>query len=273
MKVFAFGNNKGGITKTTSTVNLAYGLARRGYRTAVVDADAQCNSTYTLLGIDAIDYDDAVAELDTRPATLFDVIIGVNGDQRHRRNLADVIVPVPQQEGLYLAKGSVQLANADILLAASKGREKILHRALQPLADQFDVVLIDTPPTLGMMPVNAFVAARDGIIIPITPQSYSVLGIRTLEEALQQLRDEVELSIPIFGVVAAKVQRTKNATDRMKQVRGYFGELLFKTTIPINEKVEEASDMQVPLFTYAAKSTGAVAYAALVDEFVARAGL
>src|SRR6266480_6699334 len=132
--IFTLANNKGGVTKTTTTVNLAYGLARAGRRVLVLDTDAQSNSTYSLLG--KLQQED----------TLFDVLI--NGSR-----LADIIVST-KQEGLYLAPSSIDLSAADLLMASAPGRERKLKRALSQVKD-FDYILIDTPPNLGVLTVNA----------------------------------------------------------------------------------------------------------------------
>jgi chromosome partitioning protein len=317
-RIYVICNNKGGVKKTTNVAQLGYIFSERGYKVLVVSADPQCNIDYSLLGYieDEEELDDETLqklqeefdefegeyqtdeeepensdEDDDETAvlpgegvpTLYDVIIGINGDQKKKRHIREVIVPVPQQENLYLAKGSIALSDMDINLSATKGREKILKRALDAIQDEFDIILIDTPPTLGLAPVNAFVAAgsqknipgsrTNGVIIAISPQVYSVLGIRTLISAFVQMRSELEIPLPIFGVICADVKRTKNAKKRMKQVRSFFGKAVFQTTIPQNEKVEEAADTQLPLGKYAPNSPGAKAYAALADEFLTRAGL
>src|SRR5260221_1243230 len=145
MRIFAFCNNKGGVTKTTTTINLGYGLARAGRRVLVVDTDAQCNTTYSLLG--SMEQED----------TLFDVLI--NGSK-----MEDIIAPT-QQENLFLAPSSINLSAADIVMASMPGRERKLARALA-LVKNFDYVLVDTPPNLGVLTVNAFIACTD-VIIPV----------------------------------------------------------------------------------------------------------
>lgn len=315
--IYVTSNNKGGTKKTTDTIQLGYIFAERGYKTLLVSMDPQCNIDYSLLGYiedeEELDdetlqelqkefdefegeyqidegndeSDDGTDEVSSYPGegvpTLYDVIIGINGDQKKKRHIREVIVPIPQQENLYLAKGSIALSDMDINLSATNGREKILKRALDAIQDEFDIILIDTPPTLGLAPVNAFVAAgsqknipgsrTNGVVIAISPQVYSVLGIRTLIGAFIQLRSALEIPLPIFGVICADVRRTKNAKKRMEQVRSFFGKAVFQTTIPQNEKVEEAADTQLPLGKYAPNSPGAKAYAALADEFLIRAGL
>src|SRR5260370_5287304 len=159
MKCYVMSNNKGGVTKTTTTVNLAYGIARKGYRTIVIDTDAQCNTTYSFTG-----------RMDQEP-TLFDVLI-------QGAKLADIIIPT-QQENLFLAPSSINLSAADLLMASAPGRERKLARALSPISN-YDYVLIDTPPNLGVLTVNAFIACTS-VIIPIALTTYALIGISILE--------------------------------------------------------------------------------------------
>ena len=248
-RIFALCNNKGGVTKTTTTVNLGYGLARAGKRVLVIDTDAQSNSTYSLLGT-----------LD-QEVTLFDVLI--NGAR-----ISDAIVP-SSQDGLYLVPSSINLSAADLLMASAAGRELKLTRALKQVSD-FDYVLIDTPPNLGVLTVNAFMACTD-VIIPIALTTYALIGISILETTMQELRENLDVPLPIFGVVANLDDHTRLSTDVLSAVREHFGELLFDSVIPRNIKVEEAHNQIACLFDYAPTSTGAVAYTKLVKEVIERA--
>lgn len=249
-RVLAFCNNKGGVTKTTTTVNLAYGLARVGRRVLVIDTDAQSNSTYSLLG--RLDSD----------STLFDVLL--NGVR-----LADIIVGT-KQERLYLAPSSIDLSAADLLMASAPGRELKLKRVLAPVAREFDYVLIDTPPNLGVLTVNAFIACTD-VVIPIALTTYALIGISILEKTMQELRDNLDVTLPIFGVVANLDDHTRMSADVLAAVREHFGKLLFQTVIPRNIKVEEAHNQIASIYEYAPTSTGARAYEALVQEVISRA--
>jgi len=237
------------VTKTTTTVNLGYGLARAGKRVLVIDTDAQSNSTYSLLGT-----------LD-QEVTLFDVLI--NGAR-----ISDAIVP-SSQDGLYLVPSSINLSAADLLMASAAGRELKLTRALKQVSD-FDYVLIDTPPNLGVLTVNAFMACTD-VIIPIALTTYALIGISILETTMQELRENLDVPLPIFGVVANLDDHTRLSTDVLSAVREHFGELLFDSVIPRNIKVEEAHNQIACLFDYAPTSTGAVAYTKLVKEVIERA--
>lgn len=250
MRVFCCANNKGGVTKTTTTVNLAYGLARAGRRVLVVDTDAQSNTTYTLLG-----------QL-PQENTLFDVLF-------NQARMADIITGT-RQERLYLAPSSIDLSAADMLMASATGRERKLKRALAGVSGEFDYVLIDTPPNLGIITINAFVACTD-VIIPIALTTYALIGINTLERTMQEIRDNLELPLSIFGVVANLDDHTRMSADVLAAVREHFGSLVFHTVIPRNIKVEEAHNQIAILYDYAPASTGAQAYAQLVSEVIHRA--
>jgi chromosome partitioning protein len=250
MRCFALCNNKGGVTKTTTTVNLAYGLAQAGRRVLVIDTDAQSNSTYSLLG-----------QL-TQENTLFDVLF-------NNARLADIIIGT-KQERLYVAPSSIDLSAADLLMANATGRERKLKRALAPIAEEFDYVLIDTPPNLGIITINAFIACTD-VIIPIALTTYALIGITILERTMAELRENLDVSLPVFGVVANLDDHTRMSADVLAAVREHFRGLVFQTVIPRNIKVEEAHNRMTNLFQYAPDSTGAKAYTQLISEVIHRA--
>lgn len=251
MRIFTLANNKGGVTKTTTTVNLAYGLARAGQRVLVVDTDAQSNSTYSLLGSLVEDN------------TLFDVL--VNGTR-----LADTVVETKQQ-GLHLVPSSINLSAADLIIGQMPGREQRLKRALAPVVPHYNFILIDTPPNLGVLTVNAFVACTD-VIIPIALTTYALIGIAILEKTMQELRDNLDnVTLPIFGVVANLDDHTRMSADVLAAVKEHFDDLVFQTVVPRNIKVEEAHNQIASIFEYAPTSTGAKAYEQLVQEVLTRA--
>jgi len=234
--------------KTTTTVNLGYGLARAGKRVLIVDTDAQSNSTYSLLG-----------SLD-QELTLFDVLI--NGAK-----MPDVILPT-RQDGLFVVPGSINLSAADLLMASAPGRERKLARALKQV-DTFDYVLIDTPPNLGVLTVNSFIACTD-VIIPIALTTYALIGISILETTMQELRENLDVTLPVLGVVANLDDHTRLSSDVLSAVREHFGDLVFDAVVPRNIKVEEAHNQIACLFDYAPGSTGAQAYSKLVKEVLQR---
>jgi chromosome partitioning protein len=241
-------NNKGGITKTTSTINVGYGIARKGYRTLIVDVDAQCNTTYSLTG--KMDHEN----------TLFDILI-------QGASAGDTIIHT-QQENLDLIPSSINLSAADLLMASAPGREKKLARALAQL-DGYDFILIDTPPNLGVLTVNAFIASTD-VIIPIALTTYALIGISILESTMQELRDNLDVTLPILGVIANLDDHTRISKDVLEAVRQHFGDLVFNSIIPRNIKVEEAHNQIACLYDYAPQSTGARAYTELVEEVLSR---
>lgn len=254
-RIFCLCNVKGGVTKSTSTVNIGYGLAYSGYKVLILDMDPQCNATYTLTG--------SLDEKSDGENTLYEVLI-----PKETRDIHEVIVPT-QHPNLFLAPGSIWLSSADIELAGRTNREKMLQKTLRTLHD-YDFILIDTQPSLGLLTVNSMIAATD-LIIPISLTIYGLLGIRLLMVSVNDLRKNMELPMPIFGVIPCLGDNTRNSKDRLNQVKEYFGEKVFETVIPRNVKVEESNDQSVSLFDYAPESTGAQAYAQLVKEILARA--
>lgn len=250
--IFCLTNIKGGVTKSTSTVNLGYELARQGYKTLVIDMDPQCNSTYTLTG-----------RLDEETAgTLYEVLIADKPV-----NIMDIIEET-KQANLFLAPGSIWLSSADITLANRTNREKVLAKALRSLKG-FDFVLIDTQPSLGLLTVNSMVACTS-LIIPVALTIYGLIGIRLLNMSVEALRDNMEQEIPVLGVIATLDDHTKNSAKRLDQVKEFFGNKVFSTVIPRNVRVEEANDQSVPLYEYAPGSTGAKAYEQLAKEVLDR---
>lgn len=251
MRILCLANNKGGVTKTTTTIQLGYGLARAGYRVLIIDADAQGNSTYSVLGRQETE------------RTLFDVLMG-------QATLLEVMRST-EQAGLYIVPSSIALSAADLLLAAATGRELRIARALSAITTQFDFILIDTPPTLGVMTVNALVACTD-VIIPVALTTYALLGIQILEETMQELRENMNIALPVLGVVANLDDHTRMSQEILAAVREHFGDLVFDSVIPRNIKVEEAQNQAQSIYAYDPKSTGAKAYEGLLAELLTRLG-
>ena len=250
MHILTLANNKGGVTKTTSTINLAYGLARAKYRVLVVDFDAQSNSTYSLLG--RLDSENTLADVLFNNARLADVIVGT------------------KQPGLYLVPSSIDMSAADLIMASAPGRELKLKRALAHVVNQFDYILIDTPPNLGVLTVNAFIACTS-VIIPVALTTYALIGISILERTMQELRDNLDVALPIFGVIGTLNDHTRMSSEVLSAVREHYGKLVFDTVIPRNIKVEEAHNQIASIYDYAPTSTGAQAYARLTEEVIQRA--
>jgi chromosome partitioning protein len=249
-KTYVFTNIKGGVTKTTTTVNIGHGLAQTGRRTLIIDADHQCNTTFALLG----------KMQEEREGTFFDVMM-------KRRPVREVIQHTPH-ENLDIVQGSMWLSNANTQLAGQYGRENILRNALDGVTD-YHYILIDTPPNSELITVNSWVAS-DGLVITMTPSLFAMTGIRILEIHLEEIRKQTRKPYPIFGVVISLNDHTTKSATRISQIREYFGEQVFDTVIPKNVKVEMATDEAIPIYDYAPESTGASAYAELVNQFIHR---
>jgi chromosome partitioning protein len=245
-RIITVTNNKGGVGKTTTTVNLAAGLAALGQRVLVIDADPQANATFALYGAPAPDQ------------TLYQALVL----KSHR--LSEMIVP-SRTAGVDLVPSNIGLSAADIVLAGVAGREKMLARLLRPVSG-YDYILLDTPPSLGLMTVNALTAAQE-VIIPVGVGTFALLGIKLLEETIAELKENLELEeLRILGAVATLFDRTRVAVDTVEALKEHFGARLFATVIPKNKDVEEANSRSISVLAYAPQSKGAQAYQAFTRE-------
>lgn len=249
-RIITITNNKGGVGKTTTVVNLAAGLARQSRRVLVVDADPQANTTFALLGPIA-------------PAvTLYDVLVANS-------------VPMPRAvtpthaRGVDLVPSHINLSAADITLAGVPGREWLLSRRLKLVSD-YDYILIDTPPSLGVLTVNSLTTAPE-VIIPVSTGIFALMGIGLLEDTIAQLRENLDLpNLRITGAVATLFDRTRVAKDTIEALADHFGDRMFQTVIPKNKDIEEAHSRSQSIFDYAPESHGGQAYWALTKEVIAR---
>jgi chromosome partitioning protein len=247
----ACANQKGGVGKTTTVVNLATALALTGQRVLVVDLDPQGNAT-SGFGIDR-------SRLD---GTLYDVLV----DDRD----VDSVIIATAVEGCAIAPASVALAGAEIELASAPQRERRLTRALQGVTDRFDYVLVDCPPSLGLLTVNALTAATS-VLIPTQCEYYALEGLSQLIATLNLVRDNLNPTLAIKGVVLTMFDaRTNLSSDVASEVRGHFGHAVFDTMIPRSVRLSEAPSFGLPIALYRADSRGAEAYAALAAELLRR---
>jgi chromosome partitioning protein len=249
MNIFCIANNKGGVAKTTSAVNLSYALANNDYKTLLVDIDPQCNSTYSLLG-----------NLD-QSKTLFDVLLD-------NFSLEQTIIQT-KHKNLSVVPCSINLSAADLMLASAHGRERKLERAIRPIKDSYDFIIIDTPPHLGVLTINALIACTD-VLIPFSLTTYSLIGVGILEKTMQELRDNLDVKLPILGVFACMDDHTNINKNVLHAIKDMFKEKVFTTVIPRNVALEEAHNQTTSIFDYQPESKGARAYEDLTREILER---
>jgi chromosome partitioning protein len=252
-QVIACANQKGGVGKTTTVVNLASYLAMAGERVLVLDLDPQGNAT-SGLGLDRTSLD----------RSIYDAVI----DDVHLRDLV-MRGPVP---GLDVVPSSIALAGAEIELAPLEQRERRLSRLIRTIADDYDYILIDSPPSLGLLTVNALTAA-DSVLIPIQCEYYALEGLTQLISTINLVRDHLNPALAIHGVVLTMYDaRTNLSADVAREVRRHLDGAVYDTVIPRSVRLSEAPSHGLPIPLYRPDSRGAEAYATLAGEVRARDG-
>lgn len=248
--VYTMANQKGGVGKTTTAINVGSYLAEAGKRVLLVDIDPQANATSSL-GIDKNRVRGGTYEalLEISPASS-------NVLQNPRLKLS--ILPA-----------SPALAGAEIELVDIQERENRLKRALDPLVDQYDYILIDCPPSLGLLTLNGLIAARNGVIIPVQCEYLALEGIGQLMITLNHIRSRIYPGLRIRGVILTMFDsRTNLSNDVVAEVRKFFPNQVFTSVIPRSVRLAEAPSYGVPISIYDRRSSGAAAYQALVDEIL-----
>ncbi len=253
-RVIAVANQKGGVGKTTTTINVAAGLAELGYRVLVVDLDPQGNAS-TGLGVDIAD----------RERTSYDLLL-------EHAALAELVRPA-SVPNVWICPANSDLASADIELVANEKRSFLLYDALRgPLSQAlgFDFMLIDCPPSLSLLTVNALVSAHS-VLVPLQSEFFALEGLSQLMLTIRDVRHTANPDLRIEGIVVTMTDSRNRLSQQVEaDVRSTLGELVFATTIPRNVRVSEAPSFALPVLAYDSASKGAEAYRKLVIEIVAR---
>lgn len=249
-RVIALANQKGGVGKTTTSVNLAASLADMGQKVLLIDMDAQGNAT-SGIGVDKGEINQDIYDVLVNEVELDEVIL------KTTRPTLDVV------------PATIRLSGAEIELASQFAREKRLADALVLSRDDYDFILLDCPPSLGLLTINAFTTC-DSILIPVQSEYYALEGLNQLVNTIKLVKKHYNPALKIEGVLMTMLDaRTNLGNQVVSEVKNYFGERVYETVIPRNIKLSEAPSYGMPIADYDSKSKGALAYSALAREVLA----
>ncbi len=250
--ILAITNQKGGVGKTTTAINLAAALASKGLRTLLVDLDPQANSSMSFLDVHGLE------------GTIYDVLTEPN------REIQDIVRPADRIPNLMLAPSAISLAKIEAKLIGEIDGHYRLKDKLQKVQDQYEYMIIDTPPTLGIITVNALVAATH-VLVPIQASYFALEGTDDLLETIDKIKQRANPELQILGaLITLYDKRTLLAKDIHEQIQRVFGLKVFETVITKSVRLEESPAYRESIFTFAPKSTGAYEYYRLSEEVLSR---
>lgn len=251
--IITIANQKGGVGKTTTAINLSAGFARKGLKTLLVDVDAQSNSTSAFFDTSQIDKNIFYVFSDEK----FDISEAIK--ETHINNL-------------FAIPSTIHLAKVERMLAAEIDAPLKLKKALQSIKELFEFIIIDSPPSLGLLTVNALVSS-DYAIIPITPSPWALEGVQDFLDTFKAVKETFNDNIRILGVLVTMFDsRTLLAKEALDKIKGLFGELIFSELITRSVRLEESPAFKEDIFSFAPDSKSAKLYERFVEEVLARAG-
>ena len=252
-KIIAFANQKGGVGKSTSAINIAAGIALKGKKVLLVDCDPQGNTTSGV----------GINKKNMKNST-YDVLIS-------RRDAASAVIKT-EFENLYIMPSNISLAGAEFELVDTENREQRLKRALSTVQTEYDMIIIDCPPSLGLITVNALVASS-GIIVPMLCEYFSLEGLAQLLMTVKEIKRRYNPSLELTGILITMYNGRLNLSHEVAaELKKYYADKLFKTVIPRSVKVSEAPGFGEPIQYYEKHGKGAEAYNDVCDEILKRTG-
>ncbi len=250
-KIVSLANQKGGVGKTTTAINLGASLAACERKVLLVDLDPQANAT------------SGVGHSKSEEKSMYPVLVD-------EMPIHDIIVAT-ELPTLYLAPSSVDLVGAEVELRDAIGREHYLRKALEPLSGEYDYILIDSPPSLGLLTINGLTAAHS-VVVPMQCEYFALEGISQLMTTIDRVRDAVNPTLEIEGIVLTMFDERMNLSRQVaEEVKNHFGEKVYETVIPRNVRLGEAPSFGKPIILYDIRSRGSEAYINLAKEFIRRA--
>lgn len=258
--ILAITNQKGGVGKTTTVLNIGVYLAVKGKKVLLIDIDPQANLT-SGLGVNT----DEEQKGKVKVKTIYDFLV-------NQEKLASIIQET-RLENLQIAPSGIELAGAEVELVSSLSRESILKRGLEKIAQEYDYVLIDCPPSLGLLTINGLVAAEQ-VLIPVQAEYFALEGLGQLINTIKLIKNNLNPKLEIGGVILTMFDnRTNLSKDVGNEIESYFQDKLFKSVIPRSVRLSEAPSRGLSIFEYSPQSPGGVAYEKLAREIIRRFSL